>query len=346
MGGRRSETTPKPVLVSLVTHNDARFVAACLDSVLRQSVPVRLKVFDNASSDETCRIVEQNGVPLEVSPENTGYSRGHNWNLRGEDFETALFLNADVVLKPDYVDKVAAALSGVEKAGMAGGKLFRMSEDGKQLFRDGHPVLDSTGMFFTPAQRHFDRGSGETDQGQYDRRELVFGITGAALACRRAMLEEIGWQGEYLDEDFFAYREDADLAWRGQLSGWKAVYEPRAEALHCRNVLPEGRRRVPPLINYHSLKNRYLMRIKNMDRAVRRRCFPHMWIRDVGILAYVLLLERSSLEAYRDVWRLRRRFREKRRQVQSSRRAGPGEMARWFSFRPVAFEITAEAENH
>src|SRR5204862_527470 len=51
----------------------------------------------------------------------------------------------------------------------------------------------------------------------------------AALALhRRAMLDAIGG----LDASFFAYLEDADLAWRARMAGWRCVLAPRAIALH------------------------------------------------------------------------------------------------------------------
>jgi len=327
-----------PVLVSLVTYHDESFLARCLEAVLRQTIEVRVKLFDNDSHDGTLDIARSYGVQVHESAENRGYSFGHNHNLLGEHFDTVLLLNADVILQLNYLEVLLGALSEVEKAGMAGGKLYRMNTEGRQVFREAFPVLDSTGMFFTPSQRHFDRGSEEEDRGQYDRRHLVFGITGATLLCKKEMLEDLRLGDEYLDEDFFAYREDADLAWRAQLRGWRAVYEPRAEALHCRRVLPRGRKQLPPLINYHSLKNRYLMRMKNLDAAVRRRCFPHMWIRDLGILAYVLLFEWSSLLAYRDVWRLRQKFQKKREHVQGTRCVSSDSIVRWFSFTPTALD--------
>lgn len=329
----------KAVLVSLVTHNDERFLPGCLESLTRQTVPVRIKVLDNASKDRTADIALRSGVKLRSFKQNSGYSHGHNCNLLHEDFELVLLLNADVILSPNYLEALSAALDQVPGSGMAGGKLYRMDELGRKVFRDGSPVLDSTGMFFTPSQRHFDRGSEEQDHGQYDRRQLVFGVTGAVLLCRKEMLEDLRFEDEYLDEDFFAYREDADLAWRAQLGGWKAVYEPRAEALHCRHVLPFRRPQISGLINYHSLKNRYLMRMKNLDGAVRRKCFPYMWVRDAGILAYVLLFEWSSLRAYPEVWRLRKKFRSKRRHVQNSRRASSNAIAPWFAFAPKALDL-------
>jgi GT2 family glycosyltransferase len=42
------------------------------------------------------------------------------------------------------------------------------------------------------------------------------------------MLDAIG----DFDESFFAYLEDADLAWRARMCGWRSVYAPRAIVRH------------------------------------------------------------------------------------------------------------------
>ncbi|MGH9339351.1 MAG: glycosyltransferase [Acidobacteriota bacterium] len=328
------------VVVSIVTHDDASFLERCVNSLLAQSVPLRIKIFDNHSQDGTAAVARRFGMEIFESQQNLGYSRGHNFNLAGEDFEFGLLLNADVILQPDYVERLLWLCERVEAAGMAGGKLYRMGDEGQPLKKGGLPVIDSTGMFFTPALRHFDRGSEEEDRGQYDRLQSVFGISGAALFCKKKMLDDLCWRGEYLDEDFFAYREDADLAWRAKLRGWKAIYDPGAVGWHRRHATPARRRQLSPAINYHSLKNRYLMRRKNIDTGVTKKCFPYMWLRDLGIMLYAVVLEQSSLPALAEAWRLRPKFQEKRNHVQSSRRIPSTEMARWFFFQPVADDIT------
>lgn len=333
-----------PVLVSIVTYDSEAHLDACLRSVREQEVPVRICVYDNASQDQSCRVALSHGARLHRSNTNRGFSYGHNFHLRQGGFEHVLILNPDVILSKGYLKTLLASMSGVQRVGMAGGKFFRMDAEGRTVHEDGCPVLDTTGIYFTPTQRHFDRGSQQPDRGQYDRRQLVFGISGSALLCTRGMLEDIRYGDEYLDEDFFAYREDADLAWRAQLRGWRALYEPAARGLHLRRVLPSRRARLASHINYHSLKNRYLMRIKNLDPAVRRRCFPYMWIRDLGIVGYVLLRERSSLGAYGQVWRLRKRFRRKQEWVRASRRVPANSVARWFSFRPVARDLPSSGD--
>jgi len=46
------------------------------------------------------------------------------------------------------------------------------------------------------------------------------------------MLDDIG----LFDEDFFAYLEDVDLAWRAQWAGWRCVYVPGSIVYHAHSA--------------------------------------------------------------------------------------------------------------
>jgi len=317
-------------LISIVTHNDAATLRLCLESLARLETPARVKVWDNASADGSAGIAQGLEVPVTACPDNLGYCGGHNRNIQGEEFDFVLFMNADVILAPDFLARLLPVFEHSPETGMAVGKLLRMDELGCPVLENGFPVLDSTGIVFHRNQRHLDRGSGEPDTGRYDRREAVFGGTGAALLCSRRLVEDLKIRGEFWDEDFFAFREDADLAWRARLLGWQAVYEPSARALHRRHVRPENRGELPSLINMHSVKNRFLMRRKNMDRDLWKHCFPSLVFRDLGIICYILLKERTSLEAFRLLWRMRGRTKAKRREIQARRKVSGGEISPWF----------------
>ena len=136
--------------------------------------------------------------------------------------------------------------------------------------------------------------------------------------------------GEIFDEDFFAYREDADLAWRGRLFGWRALCEPRAVAYHVRRVTPEARHSLPAGINMHSVKNRFLLRLKNEGMYLALRNAPFELTRDLIVLLAALTVERSSLPAFAWLWRNRARVLAKRRTIQSRRKVSDRELARWF----------------
>ena len=90
------------------------------------------------------------------------------------------------------------------------------------------------------------------------------------------MIEDITSGGEFFDEDFFAYREDADVAWRAQLMGWSCLYTPQVVALHARWVTPERFKQLPDEINRHSIRNRFLMRAQEyLAGALLALVHPH-----------------------------------------------------------------------
>ncbi|HEX3582743.1 MAG TPA: glycosyltransferase family 2 protein, partial [Thermoanaerobaculia bacterium] len=108
------------------------------------------------------------------------------------------------------------------------------------------------------------------------------------------------------------------------------VYVPDALGWHVRTVTPQKRRELPAFINMHSVKNRFMMRIKNEGLYLALRNAPFELARDLVILAAVLTVERSSLPAFPWLWRNRRRIFAKRREIQSRRRVSDRALARWF----------------
>jgi GT2 family glycosyltransferase len=147
---------------------------------------------------------------------------------------------------------------------------------------------------------------------------------------KRTFITDVTVGGEFLDEDFFAYREDADVAWRGRLFGWKAIYVPETIAHHVRTVTPEKRRQLSAVINMHGVKNRFLLRLKNEGLYLAIRNAPFELTRDLVVILATLTIERSSLPALTWLWKNRRRIMEKRRAIQSRRRVSDRELAGWF----------------
>ncbi len=326
----------RPLLsIVVVTFNSEWCIAKCLQSIKRQRYsPTEVLIIDNGSTDNTSAVVETSrGVGRFVKNEaNSGFSAAHNQGIRLTHGHFYLALNPDVVMEPNFVDELVGAALSDPEVGSVSGKLLRPPQ------QSGLRLIDSAGMYMTPSLRHLDRGSGRPDEGQYERPQYVFGASGAAALYRRRMLENVAIDNEYFDEDFFAYREDADLAWRAQLLGWKALYTPRAVATHTRRVLPERRRHLPDEINMHSVKNRFLLRIKNQTWLEFIALLLPALTRDSVVLAYVGMIERSSLPGLVFVLRNLRRFWSKRRQIMSRRKASRQYMLRWFRYQPTAFE--------
>jgi GT2 family glycosyltransferase len=244
-----------------------------------------------------------------------------------------LTLNPDVLLLPNFVEALVDAGNIDRKIGTVCGKLLTMTA---AFDIPAKPVVDSTGIYFNPMLRHLDRGSQEIDNGHYLQYEYVFGATAAAALYRREMIEDISLDGEFFDSDFFVYREDADVAWRAQLMGWKCIYAPYARGYHVRKVLPGNRRALPPEINMHSVKNRFLMRVKNISPDLYWRNWFSITARDITVVACCVLWEHTSLKAFWYLAKSMKRVWAKRRLIQQNRRVDDEYMASWFKYTPVA----------
>ena len=322
---------PVSIAVTIVTYDSAAFLARCLDAVAAQThAPREVVVLDNRSRDDSAAIARAHGAVTKLieSPDNTGFAGGQNRAIAATAADWVLTLNPDVVLDPAFLATLAERAERPAPLGTLCGKLLRLGPDGAPVVP---PRIDSTGIVFTRSFRHLDRGSEEPDDGRYAAEEPVFGATAAAAMYRRAMIEDVSVEGEFFDEAFFAYREDADLAWRAQLLGWDCLYVPSALGYHVRRVLPERRADVPAMLNRHSVKNRFLMRVKNADAAVWRRCALPGLARDAAVLGGCLVREWSSLPAFADVARLYPRARRQRAVIQAKRRRDGAAIARWFA---------------
>lgn len=331
------------VSVTIVTYNSGRFIKRCLESILAQKYTRKeIIVIDNASTDGTVDILEQfeDRCKIVYNDENIGFSAAQNQAIRLSRGEWVLTLNPDVLLLPNFIEAMVEAGQLHPKIGTVCGKLLAILAT---FDLPDKPLVDSTGIYFTPMLRHLDRGSQEVDNGHYLNHEYVFGATAAAALYRREMIDDISIEGEFFDEEFFVYREDADVAWRAQLYGWRCMYTPHARGYHVRNVLPGNRRALPPVINMHSVKNRFLMRIKNMTPDLYRKNWLSITARDLVVVGCCIVREHSSLGAFWYLARNWRRMMEKRKVIMASRRASDKYMASWFAYDPVSRPFTTKA---
>jgi len=313
--GSPAESLPS-VAVCIVTWNSAAWIGECLASVRRQTWKnISIVVVDNASADDTVWRIGRAGADVRLirNERNLGFAAGQNLAISAVDADYYLVLNPDVWLAPDYVELLVKRMEEQPEIGSAAGCLVRA---------DGSGILDSAGLAMSWTRRAVDRGAGQPPE-KFGEPGEVFGVSGAAAMYARRMIRDVSVDGEFFDEDFFAYKEDVDVAWRARLLGWTAWYEPRARALHVRGWGGRSdRRRVPLEIRRHSYKNRYLAILKN------EAFDPVWWLRLPAFLAvelawhgYLLVRDPKVLGVWLRMFKLMPRAWNKRRALQEMRRA-------------------------
>ncbi|MHB8134998.1 MAG: glycosyltransferase family 2 protein [Anaerolineaceae bacterium] len=317
----------KLVSIVIVNWNHRLFLPSCLEALKNQTYsPIEIFVIDNASSDGSTDWIQEKhpDIKIKVFEENMGFSKAFNYGMTLAKGEFVLSLNPDVVTAPDFIDQMVKWIDMDERVWCAAPKLMRANNPS---------LIDSTGLFLNYLRKPYDRGQNEKDEGQYDAKTEVFGACGAAALYRKEMVEEISINGEFLDEDFFAYYEDVDISWRAKILGWRCIFVPTAIATHVRGwgdtLHKQSNDDLRNVGTRLALKNRYLLIIKN-DR------FKDIWMYLPLILLvdslrnfYLLFFYPRVLLGLFDVFRLVPKVIQKR-QIINQKRIQNANIQMWF----------------
>ncbi len=189
-------------------------------------------VVDNASTDGSAALVAADfpQVRLIANATNRGFTGGNNQGLDVARGDYLLVLNPDTEIIGDALQQLVDYLDAHPDVGMVGPQL--LNPDGSvQSSRRRLPTLpilflESTWLQWL-APRRLLRRYYVADR-PADREQPVDWITGAAMATRRAVWEQVGG----FDEGFFMYSEELDWCRRIGAAGWRVVYLPSAQIIH------------------------------------------------------------------------------------------------------------------
>lgn len=338
----------KPLVsVIIPSYNSRRYIEKCLDTLLSQDYSnFEVLVVNNGSADGSADFIKFHYARFKkirvLEPgENLWYSRGNNFGIRESRGEYILALNQDTVLEQGFIKRLVLEIERDPRLGSVTGKLLHYKFDIDSKTR----ILDSTGMEMFRTRRVIDRGQWEVDEGQYDGDVEIFGASGAAAMYRRSALEQIkipkkDGTFEYFDEDFVAYKEDVDLAWRLQLAGYKCLYIPDAHVYHGRSTGRSwptqfirfilNRRRQSRLVRKLSFKNHYLMMVKNEIPLIFWKHFLFIFGREVLLLIYTILFEPFQIFALMEFFRQLPNALRKRKIITANIKASRGQISRLF----------------
>lgn len=195
----------------------------CLSSLSRQTLPAEeydIIVVENEARPDT---TGDAGLPPNARvislATNLGTTGSINRGLEQSSSEYVLLLNNDVELDLRSLEVMVSALRKNLQAGFVTPKLLNSRKP---------DMIDGAGDALLRGGGSYHLGHNDLDHGQFNEGTSVLLACGAAMLFRRSVLDEV----EGLDEDFFAYLDDVDLALRAQMLGYKGVYVPEAIGYH------------------------------------------------------------------------------------------------------------------
>ena len=298
------------IAVIVVNWNGAHLLTTCLSSLRRQTWrDFETILVDNGSSDESLELLARDFPEVRVIAlhENLGLAGGTNVGIHATDAPIIATLNNDTEADPRWLEALQHALDAHPEAGSAASKL---------LLFDRRDTIHSAGDFYRVDGVPGNRGVWQRDDGRYEQPELIFGACAGAAAYRRSMLEDVG----LFDDSFFMYCEDVDLAFRGQLLGYRCVFAPSAIVYHMLSATGGG-----PLASYYCGRNFLRVIARDMPGGLLRRVWPRVLLAQLRFTWESLVhvrepAARARLRGQLDGLRELPRLLGQRRAIQSRRR--------------------------
>lgn len=223
------------VAIIIVNWDGEKYLKNCLDSVFRQTYKnYEVILVDNGSKDGSQNFIKKKypKVRLIELNYNSGFAKGNNIGIKeafkDESVEYIVCLNNDTIVDKKWLKYLVKTVNKHKDAGMIASKAF--FKDGKTIQNCGLSLEKGVkNIYIGGISLGF--GKREFEVPQYDKELQIFAPGGVASLYKRKMLEQIG----LFDEDYFAYCEDLDLGFRGQLKGWKCYLSPKSKLIHLRS---------------------------------------------------------------------------------------------------------------
>jgi len=285
---RRVETS-----VIVLNWNDRPHLGPCLTALQSQTYrDFEIVLVDNGSTDGSVEFVTERfpAVRLIRNEENVGFATGNNQGLAAAQGRFIATLNSDTVADPGWLAALVAAMQGADRVGSCASHMILAHRPG---------VLDSAGIDVDLTGTAWNRGHGRPETPDATPAD-VFGACAGAALYRRAMLDDVDG---FFDPTYFIYYEDADLAWRARLRGWRCVYVPTARVLHVHSATTG---RDPASKSYRLGRNKVWTILKNYPPLPLVLFAPLIAGYDGAAVAYHLLRGnahplRGRLAALRDL---------------------------------------------
>ena len=237
--------------VGIINYNGGLELSECVGSLLAQSVPVRVLVFDNASTDDSIAQLRKKNLDCKIieSSKNLGYAGACNGLLENMDSDIQVLCNMDLEFDPTWAENLLHCFERHPEAGSVASLVMEKSG-----------VVNAVGVRFGADLFAKNEASG-LDISEADVREKeVFGCYGAVMSFRKLAAVAAG----KMDASFFLFFEETEWYFRHNLAGFKTVFCPEAKVYHERSMTTV---RYSPRKLFYSERNRLRTAVRLLPLA-------------------------------------------------------------------------------
>lgn len=237
--------------IIIVSYNTKQITEDCLKSVIKSlkasTISYEIIVVDNGSEDGTVKMLQKSQQTIDnsqkekpkfkiiLNKENVGFGKANNQGVKIAQAENILFLNSDILVLSDAVEKLYKFYKQYETSiNFLGGKLLNKDMTSQP----------SCGLFYSlPVifAALFLRGDywGLTRYSPNKVKEVDW-ISGACILTKKEYLNKING----FDENIFMYMDEIDLLYRAKKKNYKVYFYPEAKFIHLGSA-SSGERKYP-----------------------------------------------------------------------------------------------------
>ncbi len=249
------------IAVVVLNYNGAELLRTFLPSLIRFSEEADLYVIDNASTDDSIAVLQQEfpSVGCIKNAANYGFAGGYNAGLEQIHTEILILINSDVEVTPNWLVPISRAFAENELLGIAQPKIRDYKN--KAAFEYAGAAGGFIDKFGFPYCRGRIFETIEIDTNQYNDNANLFWATGACMAIRKKQFDELGG----FDADFFAHQEEIDLCWRAFNKGIVTKCITDSIVYHVGGATLETGSAKKVFLNF---RNSLLMLLKNVPKGM------------------------------------------------------------------------------
>lgn len=227
--------------VVIINYKTEELTLKTLESVFEANPPknkLEVILVDNASGDATVLAVKKRFPKVKIieSQKNLGFAGGNNLGLKQAKGRYLLLLNSDTLINKDTLVKMVKFMDENQGVGLSTCRVELKSGGIDPASHRGFPTPWASLTYFSGLEKLFPKSRlfSQYHQGWKDlsiAHEIDTPV-GAFFFIRREALRQAG----LLDERFFMYGEDIDLAFRIKRAGWKVLYTPVTQIIHLKGA--------------------------------------------------------------------------------------------------------------
>jgi GT2 family glycosyltransferase len=251
------------VSIIIVNYNGKLYLKKCLDSLTKINYSnYEIILVDNHSSDGSIEFVKSKYSSIKIIEldQNYGFAEPNNIAAKTATGKYFLFLNNDTIVTPNFVNELVKVMAHDSQISISQSMLLKPNGN-----------VDSSGDFVDTLGRAYSSKDNPKDT------RLILSAKGASMMIRN----DIFWNLDGFDKNFFASFEDVDIGWRSWISGYKVVLVPNSIVYHTGGQTIKD---INSLITFHGVKNSIILRLTNFE--------INYVIKSMTILFYVIVTKK------------------------------------------------------